>query len=96
MKAKSPALDRLNVSLYATPICDILYLSSRGIFIFIGCGNHGNVVFLILLIGYYLYALRHRIPDFNTSEEEWSLLREMSVYVELSKLVLILDNIVML
>ena len=67
------------------------------IFIFIGCGNHGNVVFLILLvIGYYLYALRHRIPDFNTSEEECSLLREMSVYVELSKLVLILDNIVML
>ena len=96
MKAKSPALDRLNVSLYATPICDILYLSSREIFIFIGCGNHGNVVFLILLIGYYLYALRHRIPDFNTSGEEWSLVREMSVYVELSKLVLILDIIVML
>jgi len=46
------------------------------IFIFIGCGNHGNVVFLI---GYYLYALRHRIPDFNTSGEEWSLVREMSV-----------------
>lgn len=49
------------------------------IFIIIGCGNHGNVVFLILLIGYYLYALRHRIPDFNTSGEEWSLGREMSV-----------------